>query len=582
TRRSYYEFAEDGFVDIWFEHVTNNPQLNGIEILRQDRPELDFEAVGTPTENGDLLRYSLSELAMSEPVEPGIVRLGPGTFASRADAHEPVFRLLNNVTMRGAGQDTTTLIGAATGGPAVAGATRSRLENLTVEMGNAREARGILNRSADAAYRQVTVRGNGEHAEAIVNIDSASSFYDVTVEVTSSAPSTVVNNVRGAPGFFNLTVEARGTQEVVGVRNEATSAVFDGASILVSSDTRTAYGMLTNSASAITASNLTIAATNQATNAATNFYGLFMSDSTGDFTGLTIEGSGKHASEIGAWIAGGEAHLNSVTIEMGGESANAIGLQIEAADVSVTQGDIAIVGNGAGVSADSSDVLLEETTIRTGTAAAQSTTGIEATNGSLGVSNGSVAVTGMNSVVAIALEAVEANLTGGTYLASSTSSAIGLDLTSGRLTLSSVEVTASAASPVAVVVSDSKIEIYASLLLAADGAEGTVLQNRNSDIAVEGSTLAVDAGGGRATGVENIAQKPGTPGSSNPIGVVRIVRSTITAATHLVLNLAGVPTFLEESTLNGGDITDPDTQVFCVNVTDEHGVLYEKTCPVDG
>ncbi len=582
TRRSFYAYSDNGYVDVWFEHVTNNPQLNGIEIISQDGAELAFDAVGTPTENGDLLRHSLTQLAMSQPVEGGTVHLGPGTFASRPDAHDPVFHLVTNMTIRGAGRDATTIVGASTGGPAVAGATGSGLEDVTVEIGNARGARGILNRFASADYRHVTVRGNGPHAEAIVNISSSSTFDDVIVEATSSGPLTVVNNVGGAPGFANLSVEATSKVGVIGVKNDATSATFDTASILVSSDTRTAYGMLTTGGSVIAGSNLTIAPSINDTNAASNFYGLFMSDSTGDFTSVTVTGERTHASEIGAWIAGGEAHLDNLAIELRGDSANATGLQIEAATVSVVRGDIAIVGNGTGVSADSSHILLEAITIQSGAAATQSARGIEATNGSLDVVDGTVAVRGTNTAVALALDAVEATFTGGTYLASSTSSAIGVDLTSGRAMLSSVEVTASAASPVAVVVNNSHIEIHASQLVARDGAEGTVLQSRTSDIAIEDSILAVDAGGGRATAIENIAPKPGTPGSSDPAGVVRVVKSTITAATHMVLNLAGVPTFLEQSTLNGGDITDPKAEVVCVNVTDEHGVLYEETCPIDG
>lgn len=582
TRRSFYEYSDDGYVDVWFEHVTNNPQLNGIEIISQDGPELAFEAVGTSMENGDLLRHSLTQLAMSQPVRAWSVRLGPGTFASRADAHDPVFRLVANMTIRGAGRDATTIVGAATSGPAVAGATGSGLEDVTVEIGDARGARGILNRFASAGYRHVSVRGNGAHAEAIVNISSSSTFDDVAVEATSSGPLTVVSNVGGAPGFVDLSVEATSKVGVIGVKNDATSATFDTASILVSSDTRTAYGMLTTGGSVIAGSNLTIAPSISDANAASNFYGLFMSDSTGDFTSVTVRGERTHASEIGAWIAGGEAHLDDVTIELRGDSANATGLRIDAATVSVEKGDIAIVGNGTGVSADSSNVLLEAITIQSGATDAQSASGIEATNSSLDVADATVAVRGTNTAVALAFDAVEATFAGGTYLASSTSSAIGLDLTAGRVMLSSVEMTASAASPITVVINNSHMEIHASQLVAADGAEGTVLQNRTSDIAIEDSILAVDAGGGRATAIENIAPKPGTPGSSDPAGVVRVVRSTITAATHMVLNLAGVPTFLEQSTLNGGDVTDPEAEVVCVNVTDEHGVLYEETCPIDG
>lgn len=579
TRRSYYAYAEDGGVDIWFEHVINNPQLNGIEIIQQSGTDVTFEGPGPAIENGDFLRYGLGELARFRPPDSWIAEVGSGAFSIRPDAHDPVFRLVENLTIRGAGPGLSTLIGGNVAGPAVAGANGARLENLTVQVGKSSGARGILNRATSAVFENVTVNAGGANAEAITNIDSAGSFENVIVHAPAFVGAAVINNVGGAPHFRNLTVAADGDRDITAIRNEASRPTFDSASISVSSSARTAHGMVNLSGSVVSGSDVAIRASMvDPAFPVSVFNGIFSLDSVNDFSRLTVNGTGQHLTEIGIWSVGGDVVLDSSDIGLVGGEGEGVGLQIESGTASMTATNIAVAGDGVGVSATGSDIVMETTSIGTGTDSASDSTGIRITNGFLTATDASVDSRGTASGVAVSLDSAQANLVGGSYRATSTSSAQGLFVTSGRLNLASTDVSASAISPIALVVVDSSLDVIETVLTARDGAEGTVLHNRASDIRIEASTLVVNAGGGRATGIENVGSNL-RPAPADPVGAIRVLTSTITAATHMVLNLPGVETVLESSTLAGGNITDPYSQVFCTNVTDENSVFYPTSCP---
>ena len=167
TRRTYFTNIADDELNVWFEQITTNPHLSGIEVLRPTDSVIDFTTQGAdPAVSGDLLRYSLA----SAGAELEAVILGPGVFGSAPESSS--FEVPDGVRLTGSGHEATLLTSDAEG-PLMSVTGDVKIEHLGLLMNTDAGGIGILATGATGSFEDISISSESfSTGTAIVAIDS--------------------------------------------------------------------------------------------------------------------------------------------------------------------------------------------------------------------------------------------------------------------------------------------------------------------------------------------------------------------------------------------------------------------------